>query len=155
MQCNVSAPRATLALRDTLAQALPGAPVPRRAVGRQQLCRRPTATAARRSAYARRCALAHILRAPGQLGLGRAYVSGEIEVDDMDAALELLDGYQVPPFDARGKARLAAAAVRAGALRTLPRTPTAELRPAGDATAASETSARSATTTTSPTSSSS
>jgi cyclopropane-fatty-acyl-phospholipid synthase len=76
-------------------------------------------------------ALGHVLRAPGQLGLGRAYVSGEIEVDDMDAALELLDGYAVPPLDARGKARLAAAAVRAGALRSVPRVPAAELRPRG------------------------
>jgi Mycolic acid cyclopropane synthetase len=76
-------------------------------------------------------ALGHLLRAPGQLGLGRAYVSGDIEVDDLDAALELLDGYTVPPLDARAKARLAAAAVRAGALRSVPRAPAAELRPRG------------------------
>ena len=76
-------------------------------------------------------ALGHLLRAPGQLGLGRAYVSGEIEVDDIDAVLELLDGYAVPPLDARGKARLAAGAVRAGALRSVPRAPAAELRPRG------------------------
>ena len=36
-------------------------------------------------------AAVHVLRAPGQLGLGRAYVSGEIEVDDMDAVIALLD----------------------------------------------------------------
>ena len=76
-------------------------------------------------------AFGHVLRAPGQLGLGRAYVSGEIEVDDMDAVLNLLDGYQVPPLDTRNKLRLAAAAVRAGALRSIPRTPHAELRPRG------------------------
>jgi cyclopropane-fatty-acyl-phospholipid synthase len=76
-------------------------------------------------------ALGHLLRAPGQLGLGRAYVSGDIEVDDLDAALELLDGYTVPPLEARAKARLAAAAVRAGALRSVPRAPAAELRPRG------------------------
>jgi cyclopropane-fatty-acyl-phospholipid synthase len=76
-------------------------------------------------------ALGHVLRAPGQLGLGRAYVSGEIEVDDTDAALELLDGYAVPPLDVRRKARLVAAALRAGALRTFPRAPAAELRPRG------------------------
>jgi cyclopropane-fatty-acyl-phospholipid synthase len=99
-------------------------------------------------------ALGHVLRAPGQLGLGRAYVSGEIEVDDMDAALELLDGYAVPPLDARGKARLAAAAVRAGALRSVPRVPAAELRPAAAGTVAIATSAPSAITTTSPTTSS-
>src|SRR5579859_6951394 len=56
-------------------------------------------------------ALAHVLRSPGQLGLGRAYVSGDIDVDDMDAALALLDGYTVPPLDLRGKAQFAAAAV--------------------------------------------
>jgi cyclopropane-fatty-acyl-phospholipid synthase len=72
-----------------------------------------------------------MLRAPGQLGLGRAYVSGEIEVDDIDAVLELLDGYAMPPLDGRDKARLATAAVRAGALRSVPRVPAAELRPRG------------------------
>ena len=30
-------------------------------------------------------AVGHALRAPGQLGIGRAYVSGELEVDDIDA----------------------------------------------------------------------
>ncbi len=76
-------------------------------------------------------ALGHVLRAPGQLGLGRAYVSGEIEVSDMDAVLKLLDSYSVPPLDASGRARLAAAAVRAGALHSWPRAPSAELRPWG------------------------
>jgi hypothetical protein len=39
-------------------------------------------------------AVAHVLRAPGQLGIGRAYVSGELEVDDIDAALGLLDTWR-------------------------------------------------------------
>ena len=30
-------------------------------------------------------ALAHVLRAPGELGLGRAYVTGALDVDDLDA----------------------------------------------------------------------
>jgi cyclopropane-fatty-acyl-phospholipid synthase len=76
-------------------------------------------------------ALAHVLRAPGQLGLGRAYVSGAIDVDDVEGALELLDNWHPPPLDARAKARIAAGAVRAGALRRLPRTPAMELRPRG------------------------
>jgi cyclopropane-fatty-acyl-phospholipid synthase len=76
-------------------------------------------------------ALAHVLRAPGQLGLGRAYVTGEIEVDDIDAVLDLLDGYHVPPIGAAEKARLAAAAVVAGALGSVPRAPESELRPQG------------------------
>jgi cyclopropane-fatty-acyl-phospholipid synthase len=76
-------------------------------------------------------ALGHVLRAPGQLGLGRAYVSGELEVSNIDEALELMDGYHVAAPDARTKAQLAAAAVRAGALRAIPRAPAAELRPRG------------------------
>ena len=49
-------------------------------------------------------ALAHALRAPGQLGLGRAYVSGEIEVDDLDAVIELLDEWQPPALDRAARA---------------------------------------------------
>ena len=50
-------------------------------------------------------ALAHALRAPGQLGIGRAYVAGEIEVDDLDAALDLLDTWKPPPLDLRRRRR--------------------------------------------------
>src|SRR5207248_7160972 len=38
-------------------------------------------------------AIAHMLRAPGELGLGRAYVAGLLEVDDIDAALHLVDAW--------------------------------------------------------------
>jgi len=76
-------------------------------------------------------ALGHMLRSPGQLGLGRAYVSGALAVDDIDRVLELLDDYTPPPIDAKSKARLAAAAVRAGALTEVPRVPAVELRPQG------------------------
>jgi cyclopropane-fatty-acyl-phospholipid synthase len=76
-------------------------------------------------------ALAHVLRAPGQLGLGRAYVSGALDVDDVDAVLELLDSWQPPPIDGRARARLSLAAVRATGLRRPPRVPAAELRPRG------------------------
>src|ERR671911_365576 len=51
-------------------------------------------------------ALAHVLRAPGQLGLGRAYVSGELAVDDLDEVLELLDSWEPPPLDRRAQVRL-------------------------------------------------
>ena len=55
-----------------------------------------------------------MLRAPGQLGLGRAYVSGMLEVDDLDAALQLLDTWQPPPLSTGGSARASpVAAVRA------------------------------------------
>jgi cyclopropane-fatty-acyl-phospholipid synthase len=76
-------------------------------------------------------ALGHVLRAPGQLGLGRAYVSGALDVDDVDAVLELLDGWQPPPIDGRARARLSLAAARAVGLRRPPKVPAAELRPRG------------------------
>jgi cyclopropane-fatty-acyl-phospholipid synthase len=126
----VSARSATLSLREALAQALPERPF---CVELWDGSTLPPTNGAGGPTFSVRSprALALVLRAPGQLGLGRAYVSGEIEVSDMDAVLGLLDAYKVPRLDARGKARLAAAAVRAGALRSLPRTPTAELRPRG------------------------
>jgi cyclopropane-fatty-acyl-phospholipid synthase len=76
-------------------------------------------------------AFAHAVMAPGQLGLGRAYVSGAIDVDDLDAVLELLDGWEPPPLDRREQARLALAAARASGIRRPPRPPKAELRPRG------------------------
>jgi cyclopropane-fatty-acyl-phospholipid synthase len=76
-------------------------------------------------------AVGHLLRAPGQLGLGRAYVSGALEVDDIDAALELLDSWEAPPLDRAEQIRLARAAVRAHGLRLPPRRPDAELIPSG------------------------
>ncbi len=76
-------------------------------------------------------ALGHALRAPGQLGIGRAYVSGEIEIDDLDAVIELLDTWEPPSLDRAERARLALAAVRAAGLQRPPQPPTAELRPQG------------------------
>jgi len=76
-------------------------------------------------------AFAHALRAPGQLGLGRAYVSGALGVDDLDEVLELLDSWQPPPIDRREQARLALAAARASGIRRAPPVPASELRPRG------------------------
>ena len=76
-------------------------------------------------------AAAHVLRAPGQLGLGRAYVSGEIEVDDMDGVIALLDSWKPPALEGVGKARLLAGAARAAGLTRPPHRPAAELRPSG------------------------
>ncbi len=125
----MSATRATLALREALAQALPERPFHVELWDGSVLPPTNGSGGPRFRVRSSR-ALGHVLRAPGQLGLGRAYVSGEIEVDDMDAVLDLLDGYTVR-LDPRGKARLAAAAVRAGALGSVPRVPAAELRPRG------------------------
>src|SRR5690348_2195278 len=76
-------------------------------------------------------ALAHALRAPGQLGIGRAYVSGAIEVDDIDEAMAVLLNYAPPPIDRGTQLRLAMAAARAMGPMRPPPVPTAELRPRG------------------------
>src|SRR5919201_2864175 len=76
-------------------------------------------------------AVAHALRAPGQLGIGRAYVSGTLDVDDLGEVMHLLDTWKPPPLDARERARLALAAVRAAGLTRPPAPPSAELRPRG------------------------
>ncbi|MEA2373635.1 MAG: cyclopropane-fatty-acyl-phospholipid synthase [Thermoleophilaceae bacterium] len=73
-------------------------------------------------------ALAHVLRAPGELGLGRAYVAGLLEVDDLDAAVRLVDGWRPPTVALADRARLGAAIVRACGLTRPPRRPSAELR---------------------------
>ncbi len=126
----MSAGRATLPLRETLAHALAERPFRVELWDGTVL---PSTNGTDGPTFRVRSprALGHVLRAPGQLGLGRAYVSGEIEVDDIDTVLELLDGYRAPPLDPRAKARLAYGAVRAGALRAIPRAPAAELRPRG------------------------
>jgi cyclopropane-fatty-acyl-phospholipid synthase len=72
-------------------------------------------------------AAANVLRAPGQLGLGRAYVSGEIDVDDMDAVIEVLDNWQPPSLDRADMAHLLLGVVRAAGLTRPPRRPAAEL----------------------------
>ena len=76
-------------------------------------------------------AAGHVLRAPGQLGLGRAYVSGDLEVDDIDAVIGLLDGWKPPALDGGDKRRLLIGAMRAAGLTLPPRPPHAELRPSG------------------------
>jgi cyclopropane-fatty-acyl-phospholipid synthase len=76
-------------------------------------------------------AIAHSLRAPGQLGLGRAYVSGDLEVDDIDAVMRVLDNWEPPPIERRDKLKLVGAAMRACGLTRPPSPPAAELRPRG------------------------
>jgi cyclopropane-fatty-acyl-phospholipid synthase len=76
-------------------------------------------------------AIAHALRAPGQLGLGRAYVAGDLEVDDLDAVVRLLDTWKPPPVERADKARLALAALRAAGVTRPPQRPQSELVPRG------------------------
>ncbi|MEA2214759.1 MAG: cyclopropane-fatty-acyl-phospholipid synthase, partial [Solirubrobacteraceae bacterium] len=70
-------------------------------------------------------ALAHMLRRPGELGLGRAYVSGALDVarEDLDAAVALVVDWEPPPVSPRTAMRLALAAVRACGLVVPPRVP--------------------------------
>jgi cyclopropane-fatty-acyl-phospholipid synthase len=77
-------------------------------------------------------AVAHALRAPGELGIGRAYVDGVLEVDDLDAALRVIDTFEAPPLDLAQKLRLARAVVAACGLTLPPRAPAAELRLRGE-----------------------
>src|SRR3954463_3945313 len=72
-------------------------------------------------------ALAYAVAAPGQLGLGRAYVAGEIEIDDIDGVIGVLNEWKPPPVGAAARARLIAAAVRAAGVRRPPPPPRAEM----------------------------
>ncbi len=76
-------------------------------------------------------AVAHLLRAPGQLGLGRAYAAGELEADDLDKVIGLLDTFEAPAIDTATRLRLTLAAVRACGLIKPPPIPASELRPRG------------------------
>jgi cyclopropane-fatty-acyl-phospholipid synthase len=78
-----------------------------------------------------RRALAHVLRAPGQLGIGRAYVSGMLEVDDLDAVMDVLEHWKPAPIDRTTQARLALDALKAVGPVLPPKPPQAELRPRG------------------------
>jgi cyclopropane-fatty-acyl-phospholipid synthase len=73
-------------------------------------------------------ALAHALRAPGELGLGRAYVAGMLEVDDMEAALRMVDEFEPPPLTIGQRVNLAVAVARACGIVAPPPVPATELR---------------------------
>ena len=79
-------------------------------------------------------AIAHFLRAPNQLGLGRAWVSGALDVDgDLERVLGLRHRVSDLSLGATGRARLAAAALRVAGPRALrrPPIPECEAEPAG------------------------
>jgi cyclopropane-fatty-acyl-phospholipid synthase len=76
-------------------------------------------------------AAAYMVFSPGELGIGRAYVSGEVEVRDLDAAVDLVREWKPPQLDKATKAKLVVAAARAAGLTRPPAIPDAELRPDG------------------------
>ncbi len=77
-------------------------------------------------------ALAHLLRAPGELGLGRAYAQGLIDTDDIDGALRLVDTFEPPGVAPAQIARLVLALIRATGLTPPPARPSTELRLRGE-----------------------
>jgi cyclopropane-fatty-acyl-phospholipid synthase len=74
-------------------------------------------------------ALLHALARPDQLqlGLGRAYVSGALDVDDIDAVIDLMNEWKPAMPDKVEMARLVAAAVRTVGIHRPPPPPKAEL----------------------------
>ena len=77
-------------------------------------------------------AIAHVLRAPGELGLGRAYVLGLIDVDDIDKALRVVDTFEAPEIPIRRMGGLGFGLLRACGLAMPPRPPASELRLTGE-----------------------
>ncbi|MDX6627954.1 MAG: cyclopropane-fatty-acyl-phospholipid synthase [Gaiellales bacterium] len=79
-------------------------------------------------------AIAHFLRAPNQLGLGRAWVSGALDVDgDLERVLGLRHRVSGLSLGRLGRAQLAAAALLVAGPRALrrPPIPACEAEPAG------------------------
>lgn len=119
----------TAPLRRELARALPRRPFAVRFWDGSEL----TATLPDGPVFTLRspAALAHVLRAPGELGLGRAYATGELEVDDLDRMIGLSEALRGLRLDRAAQTRLALAVVRACGLTRPPRIPASELRPSG------------------------
>ncbi len=72
-------------------------------------------------------AVAHVLRAPGRLGLGRAYVEGSLDAGDLDRAFAVVDTWQPPRIGAADRARMLAAAALAACAGGPSRRPGLEL----------------------------
>jgi cyclopropane-fatty-acyl-phospholipid synthase len=72
-------------------------------------------------------AIAHMLRSPGRLGLGRAYVEGSLDAEDLDQAFAVVDSWTPPTVGARDRLRLFAAAALAAARIAPSRRPPLEL----------------------------
>jgi cyclopropane-fatty-acyl-phospholipid synthase len=78
-----------------------------------------------------RRAVAHVLRSPGELGIGRAYVAGMLDVDDVDEAIEIVTRWKPPSISLVDRLRLSAAALRAAGLVVPPPVPSIEKRQKG------------------------
>jgi cyclopropane-fatty-acyl-phospholipid synthase len=72
-------------------------------------------------------AIAHLFRSPNELGLGRAYTTGLLDIDDFDLAIRIVDTWKPPPVGWSDRARLFSAALLAWGFRGFPRRPDLEL----------------------------
>ena len=72
-------------------------------------------------------AMSQFLRAPGTLGLGRAYVEGALDVDDLDAAFIVVDDWTPPQLNLAERARLGLGVALAALPGGLPHRPSLEL----------------------------
>jgi cyclopropane-fatty-acyl-phospholipid synthase len=115
----------SLPLRRSIARALPERPFAVRFWDGGQLA--ATTSPAPTFSFTSPTALAHCLRAPGALGLFRAYVDGSLAVDDLDAAFLVVDDWEPPPIARGDRARLALGALLAAAPAGIPRRPGLEL----------------------------
>jgi cyclopropane-fatty-acyl-phospholipid synthase len=68
-------------------------------------------------------AVSHLLREPNQVGLARAWVSGLLDVDDLEALLRLRARWSDLSLTLSGRLRALAAAARVGGVRLLGRPP--------------------------------
>ena len=68
-------------------------------------------------------ALAHFVREPNQVGLARAWVSGSVEADDLEAVLALRERFHDLRLTVGDRARLLMAAARVGGAKLLSRPP--------------------------------
>src|SRR5262249_50871681 len=93
----------TAPLRRELARVLPGRPFEVRFWDGTTLpaTEQPAPTFELRSPRA----VAHVLRSPGRLGLGRAYVEGSLDGDDLDGAFAVVDAWKPPPLGRGGRPR--------------------------------------------------
>jgi cyclopropane-fatty-acyl-phospholipid synthase len=72
-------------------------------------------------------AIAHMLRSPGRLGLGRAYVEGSLDAEDLDRTFGVVDSWTPPTVGALDRLRLLSAAALAAARIAPARRPSLEL----------------------------
>lgn len=76
-------------------------------------------------------AIRHMLWAPGELGAARAFVRGDLEIDDLDALFDLLNDWQ-PEIARRGRAKLIAGATLAAGRPARPAAPELEAQLDGE-----------------------